>query len=168
MIEKKKESFYEKIEIAIILILFTLMVVVIAFSVTSRYIFSFTFSWAEQFTRLMFVWVTFAGISLAGKRGAHMRVSAITMVVGEKAGRWVFILGDAVCALFGFFISYKIYGIMMVAIQRKQVFTAMPWMPVWIMHLAGVIGMAGFAVRCIQVICEKIAESKAINREKGE
>lgn len=73
---KTKTPWYNKIEMAIIVVLFSCMTLITFGSVVSRYCFSFTFSWAEQLTRVMFVWITFAGISLAGLRGAHMRVSA--------------------------------------------------------------------------------------------
>ena len=93
---KKKTPWYDLIEISIIVVLFSCMTLILFASVVSRYCFSFTFSWAEQLTRVMFVWITFAGISLAGKRGAHMRVTAITLVIGEKKGKYVFWLGDLI------------------------------------------------------------------------
>lgn len=148
--EKTKTPFYDKIEIAIIVVLFTAMVAISGFTVISRYCFSFTFSWAEQITRIMFVWLTFAGISWAGLHGLHMRVAVLANLVGTRGGRALLFLGDVITILFSIYMSYKIYGVMMVVYARKQMFSAIPWMPVWIMYLAGVVGLAGLALRIIQ------------------
>lgn len=104
--DKPREPFYNQIEKYIIIVLFTLMVIITAFTVFSRYLFSFTFSWAEQSTRIMFVWVSFAGISWAGRLGVHMRVSAITMLTGRKIGDYFILFGDIVTICFGFVMCY--------------------------------------------------------------
>ena len=51
---KTKTPWYNKIEMAIIVVLFSCMTLITFGSVVSRYCFSFTFSWAEQLTRVMF------------------------------------------------------------------------------------------------------------------
>lgn len=161
---KKKEPWYNQIEKIIIMILFTLMTAIMFFSVVSRYCFNFMFSWAEQVTRIMFVWATFAGISLAALRGAHMRVSAISMLIGEKNSKYVFWFGNIVAAIFGLVISYYMFNCTMNAISNKQTFTAVPGLNVGVMYVAGVIGMIGFAIRNIQAL---VTDIKA-GREKKE
>ncbi|WHH56813.1 TRAP transporter small permease [Petroclostridium sp. X23] len=168
---QEKVPFYNKIELFIIVALFTLMVIITGFTVISRYFFSFTFSWAEQLTRIMFVWVTFAGISWAGMLGAHMRVSAITMVTGEKVGKYIFWFGDIVTICFGFFMSYKIAAVMLVVIDKGQSFASIPWLSVSVIYLAGSLGMMGLAIRVIQSrVVEYIEKNKKIvnaNKEGG-
>lgn len=144
---KKRTPWYDRIEETLIITLFSCMTLILFVSVVSRYCFSFTFSWAEQLTRVMFVWITFAGISLAGKRGAHMRVTAITLLIGEKRGKYVFWLGDLITIAFAVFIGYRMALVTRNTIVNHQVFTSMTWMPVWVMYISGVLGMAGFAVR---------------------
>lgn len=161
---KKKEPWYNQIEKIIIMILFTLMTAIMFFSVVSRYCFNFMFSWAEQVTRIMFVWATFAGISLAALRGAHMRVSAISMLIGEKNSKYVFRFGNLVAAAFGLVISFYMPRCTMNAVNNHQTFTAVPGLNVGVMYVAGVIGMIGFAIRNIQAL---VADIKA-SREKKE
>ena len=163
MTVKQKEPWYNKIEIFIILILFTLMSFLMFFSVISRYCFNFTFSWAEQVTRIMFVWLTFAGISLAGLRGAHRRVSAITLVLGEAKSKYVFMFGNIVSIIFGITISFYMFNCTMNAINNGQTFTAVPGLNVGVMYIAGVIGMVGFSIRNIQAM---VREHKASKTEK--
>lgn len=166
----EKNPFYNRIELSIIVALFTLMLIITGFTVCSRYFFSFTFSWAEQLTRIMFVWITFAGISWAGMLGVHMRVAAVASLLGEKRGRYVILLGDAITVFFGFFMAYKIYGVMTVVISRGQQFATVPWIPVWNMYLAGVLGMIGLSLRTIQSRVRYFRESSApvADDSKGE
>ncbi len=148
--DKPKAPFHDNIEINVIIVLFTLMLAITAFTVASRYLFSFTFSWAEQLTRIMFVWITFAGISWAGKLGVHMRVSAVASILGARLGRRLILFGDAVTVFFGFYMAYKIFMILHVVYTKGQIFATVPWIPVWVMYLAGVLGMTGLSLRVIQ------------------
>ncbi|MGD8399637.1 MAG: TRAP transporter small permease [Bacillota bacterium] len=160
MMKPKKEPFYNLIEEYIVLITFTAAVVITAGTVFTRYVFSVTFSWAEQMSRLLFIWTIFSGVSWAGRIGAHMRVTAVTMFCGEEVGRIVTWIGDIVTVLFGFYMSYKIAVVMLVTIERRQCFAAMTWMPVWTMYLAGILGMLGLALRVLQARVVEIKESK--------
>ncbi|MCL2380851.1 MAG: TRAP transporter small permease subunit [Treponema sp.] len=159
----KREPFYNRIEFAIIVCFFTIMVVITAFTVFSRYFFAFTFSWAEQLTRLLFVYVSFAGVSWAGRLGAHMRVSAVTLFLGEKRGKYVFWFGDGIAVIVALYLAFHIAGIMMIVYERGQVFSAMPWMPVWVMYLAGVLGMLGF---CCRVVQGRVIEIRTLFKNK--
>ena len=163
----KKVPWYNRIEQAVIIALFSCMTIIMFVSVVSRYLFSFTFSWAEQLTRVMFVWITFAGISLAGQKGAHMRVSAITLVLGEKRGRYVFWLGDLVTIGFAVFIGVRMLMVTRNTITNHQVFTAMTWMPVWVMYISGVLGMAGFAIRTATRLIAEIRSTRSAAVEEG-
>lgn len=156
----KKEPWYNRIEKTVILILFPIMTFIMFFSVVSRYCFNFTFSWAEQVTRILFVWMTFAGISLAALQSAHMRVSAISIVLGEKRSKAVFYFGNLVAAGFGLMISFYMFNCVMNAVNNKQTFTAVPGLNVGVMYAAGVFGMLGFTVRMIQALVGEIRASK--------
>ncbi|MGE4284529.1 MAG: TRAP transporter small permease [Clostridia bacterium] len=145
-----KRPFHDKIEEYIIIVFFSLMVIITAVNVFSRYLLSFTFSWAEQVTRIFFVWITFAGISLAAGRSMHLRVSAITLILPKRWGSKVLFIGDFVAAIFGIFMSYKIIFLIQVIVVKSQTFSAVPWLPVWIMYLPGTLGMLGFSIRLIQ------------------
>lgn len=149
--KKSGEPFYNKIEEYLLAFFFSLMVIITGFTVFSRYLFSFTFSWAEQATRIFFVWITFIGISLAAYKSRHLKVTAVTLVMSKKAGERLIFFGDFVSFLFGFYIAYYILDIIIMTIQKGQVFPSMPWLPTWTMYMGGVLGMIGFSLRLLQV-----------------
>lgn len=145
-----KQPFHEKIEEYVLIVFFGVMVAVTGITVFSRYLFAFTFSWAEQLSRVCFVWISFAGISLAAARSMHLRVTALTLLFSKKIADILLVFGDIVAAIFGFFISYKMIGLIMIIASSNQTFPSMTWLPVWFMYLPGFLGMLGFSIRLLQ------------------
>ena len=143
-------KWYNKIEFAIIVVLFTMMVCITFFNVISRFCFHFTLSWTEQFSRFLFVWVTYAGISWAGGINAHLRVYALCEALGKKLGYYLILFGDIITMGFGVYMAYKIFGLMRNAFALNQTFPSMQWCNVGWMYLAGVLGMAGLTIRILQ------------------
>lgn len=64
---------------AVLIILTTVgMVVIIAVQVFLRYALNSSLDWAEEVSRLLFVWSVFLAIPLGVKRGAHIGVELLT------------------------------------------------------------------------------------------
>ncbi len=147
---KRIANFFDNIEEYIIIVLFSIILVILGTTVVTRYVFSYTPSWAEQTARIMFVWVTYAGISLAARKHMHLRVTAINMVLPQKARAYMLLVGDLIgCGVAGF-LAYRIFVMTMSIFQRGQVFAAIPMVPVWIMYIAGALGMTGMVIRYLQ------------------
>ena len=149
---RKKVPFYNQIEKYMIVSMFLVMTVIIALNVVTRFVFNFTLSWGEQLARLLLVWTSFAGISWAGMINAHMRVTALSLAFKKhpKIFEIIYLLGDIVAVIYGFYLSWQIFGVMILVKNQGQVLSALPLVPKWIMYLAGVLGMAGMSIRIIQ------------------
>lgn len=156
----KKVRWYDKIEKTLIVMLFLVMLAILFVNVITRFCFSYTASWSEQAARIAFVWMSFAGVSLAGMYGSHLQVTVASMILGEKRARCVFLIGDIVVILFGLFMAGKIYEVMQTVIMTKQTFPAIPWLPSWILYLPGVAGMLGLSIRVIQNRYRSIVNSR--------
>ena len=148
--EMKKKLWYNRIEFTIIVALFIIMICINFCTVITRYFFSYTASWAEQLSRFMFVWITYAGVSWGGSINAHLRVFALCELLGDKIGYWILYLADIVTVLFGLFMGTRIWGLMVNAFRLNQTFASMQWCNVGFMYLAGVLGMCGLSIRIIQ------------------
>ncbi|WP_243007310.1 MULTISPECIES: TRAP transporter small permease [Anaerotruncus] len=148
----KKEPFYNQIEKWVIIILMIVMLVLLTITIVTRFLFSYTTSWTEQMTRLMLVWISFAGISWAGMLDVHMKVTAVSLLTKKnpQVFEYILIIGDLVATIYCFYLAYRIGITMQMTIEQYQVFTAMPWCPKWVMYLAGVLGMAGCGLRIVQ------------------
>ena len=165
--KERKEPFYNQIEKYIIVSMFLVMTVIIALNVVTRFVFNFTLSWGEQLARLLLVWTSFAGISWAGMINAHMRVTAISLALKKdpRIFEAIYFLGDIVAACYGFYLSYEIFQLMSMVKAQGQVLSALPFVPKWIMYLAGVLGMAGMSIRIIQRRSRELI-GKASNRKE--
>ena len=150
---QKKPPFYIRIEEYIIIALLTVIVVILTFSVITRYIFSFTFSWAEELSRFCLVWAMCAGISWAGYSGQHLTVDALATAFHKKAPSvesGIFWVGDILNFLFACYMTYRLWIITSTVMASHQVYTSMTWLPKWLLYFAGVCGMAGMAIRIVQ------------------
>lgn len=120
---KERKPFYDQIERNLIVLLFIIMTVVIAVNVVTRFVFNYTLSWGEQFARLLLVWISFAGISWGGKIDVHMRVTALSLLTKKKPAIFeiIYLIGDLAAVIYGFYLSFEIYGVMMMTMRQGQV-----------------------------------------------
>ena len=158
----------DELEIITIVSCFSLMVIITGFTVFSRYFMAFTFSWAEQATRIFFVVITFAGISQAAKRGAHLKVTALLLVVPPKFRTAMIIFGEAVSVVFAVVMAYEIFKLVLLQIRRHQTFSAIPGLPMWVMYLPGSVFLLLFAVRIVQYGLIPIIRHRADEPKGGE
>lgn len=159
----KKNGFLyylDKWEEILLALFMTFMLITLTLQVFCRYVLSFSFSWAEQASRIGFVWLTMVGISLAAKKNMHLKIDALAQFVPKSAKFLNFITG-ATTILFGIGMGYLILKTVIMQIQLKQFFSAIPWLPAWTMYIAGVIGMFGLAFRTAQRIYLSTPKSSA-------
>lgn len=102
----KKEPFYNQIEKWVIIILMIVMLVLLTITIVTRFLFSYTTSWTEQMTRLMLVWISFAGISWAGMLDVHMKVTAVSLLTKKnpQVFEYILIIGDLVATIYCFYL----------------------------------------------------------------
>src|SRR5690625_5190214 len=81
---KRIKHWLDQLLLIISLVFLVIMVVVIILQVISRGIFSFTPSWSEELSRLLFVWVRFLGIAYGFKEKLHMSLGLFVEKMPEK------------------------------------------------------------------------------------
>lgn len=96
----------------IIIIMMAYMSIMNFLNVVYRYCFSKSFSFTEELTVIVFVWVTMLGIAVAFKRNAHLGMSFIVDQFHGKA-KAAFVILSGVCSLI-FMGLVLFYGIQMV------------------------------------------------------
>jgi len=157
------------IEVVIIAILMTALLGLMMFNVVARYVFAFGLAWAEQMSRLLFVWSMLIGISYAAKKYAHLRVSALAFALKGRKEKILMLIGDIIATAFAFYMAYRILLITLDIYAGGSTFSAMPAVPVWTMYLAGIFGMGGLAIRNIQfAIIPGIKTIREFNKHSGD
>lgn len=74
---KKMLSYFARILEWAMGILLSFIIILSFLQVLSRYVFHFSWPWAEEIARLLLVWATFIGMCTAIRRQSHMKVDFI-------------------------------------------------------------------------------------------
>lgn len=80
---------YNHLEELILVCMFAVMVIVIFVQVIMRFVFNNSLSWSEALARLLFVWLTWLGVSIGAREGEHIKITAITEKLPRKVAQIV-------------------------------------------------------------------------------
>ncbi len=146
---KKFGNIFNKIEENALIIALAVMVVVIFFQVVMRYVFNNSPSWSEEFSRYLFVWFSWMGVSAGLKDGEHLKVELLAIALKKrglvKSNEMLNIIVNAVWLFTTAIVTF--YGIEVVMAQMDMnVLTPAMRAPVWIAYLSipacsGVVGI---------------------------
>lgn len=140
---------FDYFEETIIILMMAYMAIMNFLNVVFRYCFSNSFSFTEELTVTVFVWVTMLGIAAGFKRNAHLGMSFIVDLFHGKA-KAMFVLFSVICSLT--FMSLLLYhGIVMVQGQITMGSTTpVLRMPQYVQGLSMPVGAAFVIIRIIQ------------------
>lgn len=77
---------------AVIVLLFTAIVIVGTLQVFNRYVLNVSLSWSEEFQKFAFIWLVFIAIPVAYNRAAHLRVDTFLELMPRSVQlvmRWI-------------------------------------------------------------------------------
>lgn len=77
-----------------------LLVTLVMVNVVARYIFGFGILWAEEASRLLFVWMVFLGAYIALTRNGHMALEMGVRAMSHNVRRYVVVFGWLLIAAF--------------------------------------------------------------------
>lgn len=158
---KKVIDQIEEILVAICLVIMTTLTFT---NVIARRVFSASFSFSDEITTYLFVFISLLGSAVAAKRYAHLGLTVVLDIVGPGVRKILKLIGFALATIFSASICY--YGIFMVInqFQKGQVTAGMQW-PEWIFGSFVPIGAFFMTVRFLQVF---ILELKMKEPDKKE
>lgn len=127
-----------------------LMLSIVFLQVISRYVFSYTPSFAEELSRYLFVWVVFLALPLVAKSGGHMAIETITSRVKGAKLKFCRVMADIFTI--AFLLLMTVYGVRMVSIADFQTSPAMVIPMSWVYAVIPF----GCAIMCFNVIVHLI------------
>ena len=146
---KKLGSVYNNAEEILLVGCLIVMVVVIFLQVVMRHVFNDSLSWSEELARILFIWMSWIGISFGQKRGEHIKITLVINAVKGRVKDIVLMLADlctlailGVLVVKGFEITQKIY--LMGSI------TPALFVPKWIMYASVPVSCTLMAVRIVK------------------
>ena len=124
------KKFLNNFEEILVVPLVAIMSATIILQVIFRYVFKSSLSWSEELARYVVVWVIFIGSSIGVKRGSHVGVEALVLVLPKKAQAIIKYLAIVISIVFCVIVIYASTGIIQKQIVGHQVSPAMR-IPMW-------------------------------------
>jgi len=81
--------YLERFETPICILLLVIMSVVVVMQVFSRYLFNYSFVWAEELVRYLMIWMVMIGAALVQSRNDHIRIDFFPMLAGPRGRRFM-------------------------------------------------------------------------------
>ena len=129
----------EKVEITVCTVLYAAMVLICFANVCSRFLFHFSFAFAEELELIAFIWSIMIGIAIGYNKGVHLGVTFITDLLKGVPKLCAVIFSGAVSAGFMGLLFYQ--GVQMV---RQQISSGLKTpalsLPQWVQGLAIPVG----------------------------
>ncbi|MDR2132755.1 MAG: TRAP transporter small permease subunit [Clostridiales Family XIII bacterium] len=156
----KTKPWYNRIEMAMMIATFLLLIAIGTANVLTRYFLSYTLQWSEQTLRILFVWLVFAGVSYSGYTDEHIRVNALGIVMKPETAKKVVFGADVFTVAFGVFMTYQELLITLRVWHTGQTFAMLPMVNKAILYLPTFLGFMGMTIRVIQRNVEKRIREK--------
>jgi TRAP-type C4-dicarboxylate transport system permease small subunit len=128
----------------------TLLVVICFAQVVARYVFGVSFSWAEEVSICLMIWATWAGASIAMKRGNHLRVLIGVEKMSEKTRLILQVTLNSVGVIFLGLVAFTSRTI--IDGMANATFFSLSWVPLNTMYVSVPVGcvlMIYYTVRSV-------------------
>ena len=147
----------EQAEITICTVLYAAMVLICFANVCSRFLFHFSFAFAEELELIAFIWSIMLGIAIGYNKGVHLGVSFLTDLLKGVPKAAAVIFSGAVSALFMGLLFYQ--GVVMVRQQiQSGLKTPALALPQWVQGLAIPVGAVLVMISIVFVTISQCAE----------
>ncbi len=107
---KRKEKiarWLENVQTYSCIFFLSLMSVIVIVQVFSRYVFNFSFVWAEELVRYLMIWMVMFGAALVQSKNEHIRIDFFPMLAGARGRRVMEIFFRLATLIFLAIIAYK-------------------------------------------------------------
>ena len=157
---KKIENVIDRIEGALSVILFLVMVFVVCWSVLCRYVLKISFLQGEELARYLMIYIVYIGSSIGVKKGSHIGVEVFVDLLPEKIRRKVKICTETFCALM--FIAVFVLSIqMMIHLIETHQMTTTTHIPTYVVFICIPVSLLLGTVHYLVHIAELIKNEKA-------
>ena len=140
----------------------TVMVLMVALQVISRYVFHNSISFSEELARYMFIWTVAIGSSMALKSRSHVSVGVFVDALPAKAGKIIKPIADLLAVFF--FSLLFIFGVVMVFKTRTQTTPALG-MSMGLVYLSIPVGAVILIIDGIYNACMDFLNPEILSKE---
>lgn len=121
------------------------MILLAGYQVLARNFFDTGILWGDSLVRVLVLWVTFIGATIASRNDEHIRVDLLTRFLGDGQGIWI----DRLRSLFTAFVAgvFAWYSLDFVLLDYEDGIIAFAAVPAWVCELVMPFGAALICLR---------------------
>ena len=133
------------VENSLLVLILGTMILLAAYQVVARNFFDTGILWGDSLVRVLVLWVTFIGATIASRDDEHIRIDLLTRFIGPVSGK---VLSSLRC-LFTAFIAavFCYYSFQFVLLDYEDGIIAFAAVPAWMCELIMPVGAALIALR---------------------
>ena len=94
------------------------MTLLVGVQIAGRFVFAYSIFWSDELTRFFLIWISFLGMSVGIRRGAHPGIDSLVRLLPPRSVRFVLALALVLSLLF--FAVMVVYGGTLVLITWPQ------------------------------------------------
>ena len=128
------------IESGLLVLLLSSMILLAAYQVIARNFFDTGILWGDALVRVLVLWVTFIGATIAARDDEHIRIDLLTRFIGEISNRWLVRFRSAFTAVIAAIFAW--YSLQFVILDYQDGIIAFARVPAWICELVMPLGAA--------------------------
>ncbi len=133
------------IESGLLVLLLSSMILLAAYQVIARNFFDTGILWGDALVRVLVLWVTFIGATIASRNDEHIRIDLFTRFTGERSSLWL----DRFRSLFTAFVAglFAWYAYEFVRLDYEDGIIAFGSVPAWVCEVVMPVGAALICLR---------------------
>lgn len=133
------------VESGLLVLLLGSMILLAAYQVIARNFFDTGILWGDALVRVLVLWVTFIGATIASRHDEHIRIDLLTRFTGPRSSLWL----DRFRSLFTAFITavFAWYSYEFVRLDYEDGIIAFASVPAWVCELVMPLGAALISLR---------------------
>ncbi len=126
------------VESGLLVVLLSSMILLAAYQVIARNFFDTGILWGDALVRVLVLWVTFIGATIASRNDEHIRIDLLTRFTDARSTVWL----DRFRSLFTAFIAgvFAWYSYEFVRLDYEDGIMAFASVPAWVCELAMPVG----------------------------
>ena len=137
---------------------FIMLTVLLTVQVVSRYILNHSFTWVEEIATMMFVWMSYFGISAAITKRKHLRIDFLLEMMPFKVKRAMLILCNVIFMAFCVYMTWVMLDLMEIALAGSK--SPMLRIPYTVVYAIIPFNMIVSLVRLVQDTVKLTKETK--------
>lgn len=153
------KKLWQNLELYLCCGLFAAMFAVLTVQVTMRYAFSTGLLWSEEFSKYGLQWLLYLSVSLAVRRGEHIRLDVSLGLWPTKLKKLGLLLGEVIWLLIGLYVAIDGYQYVAGIFKQGQVGAGFK-VPLGYVYLAIPVGFSLMCIRIVGVIVDILRQKE--------